>query len=687
MVVSTPSAPPSSVGPGRSRILGITVAVTAALAAGALAVDRLYSGTVRAEAESRLQARLVGHASALQMSLARRAALLDGLTAWMQERADAPSDAFDRVAESLHRVDPGVRALQRVVGGLIVDSYPLEGNEGVLGLDVLHHPDPDVASALARALDTGSMTVNGPVDLVQGGVGIILRRSTGQPGDRDAPAAALVVDLATLLDEAGIPPLLTTLDVGLVSDHGELVFGDSIPSGADPLHVSVPHPEGSWTLVAAPVGGWHTSVAADLRSERLVLATFLVLAAALTWLVVGRDLRLAAAVTERTAELTAANERLREAAAQLAAREKLLQAALTAGRVATWSWDMRTDRIWRWGSDTSVDGGGPDLPSDIPSLVARVHPEDRQRVADALEQTRRTGELGIEYRVDVGDGTYGWMRTEGRCSERDTQGPTHVVGAVVDITRIKELEEAVIHRGRLELIGRLAGGVVHDLSNALAVVRAELEMALEDESSFPLRSAATESLAASQYASLLIGQLLTFARKDRVTPTSFAWDGMCAEVTTFLSRLLGRTIDLELALDAEGATVHMDRAQAMQILTNLAVNARDAMSGAGTLTVATRLEPDGSRVAPEARAAPAVVLEVHDTGSGIPPEARPYVFEAFFTTKGEGRGTGLGLSTTQRIVRESGGDITFRTSSEGTTFVVVIPVVASPVGYALSEAL
>ncbi len=673
MVASTLSAPRDAAGVGRGRILGITIAVTAVLAAGAFAVDRWYSETVRTEAESRLDARLEGHASALEMSLARRAALLDGLTAWMEERADAPSDAFDRVAASLHRVDPGVRALQRVVGGRIVDSYPLEGNEGVLGLDVLHHPDPQVASALARALDTGSMTVNGPVELVQGGVGIILRRSTGEPGDRDAPAAALVVDVATLIEESGIASLMTSLDVALVADDGDLVYGESLPAAADPLRVPVEHPEGRWSLVAAPAGGWGAFVARDLRSERLVMATFVLLAAWLTWLVVGRDTRLAAAVTARTAEITAANEQLRDSAAALAAREELLQAALTAGRVATWSWDLRTDRIWRWGPDGSADGGGPELPGDIPGLVARVHPDERERVAAALEEARRTGELGIEYRVDVGHGSYAWMRTEGRCSERDAGGPAHVVGAVVDITRIKELEEVVFHRGRLELIGRLAGGVVHDLNNALAVVRAELEMALEDESSFPLPTAARESLAASQYASLLIGQLLTFARRDRVTPSSFEWDGMCAEVTTFLTRLLGRTIDLELELDAGGARVHMDRAQAMQILTNLAVNARDAMNGVGTLTVATRRVTDGRRIAPEARSGPAVVLEVHDTGSGIPRDARPHVFEAFFTTKGEGRGTGLGLSTTQMIARESGGDITFRTSSEGTTFQVVIP--------------
>ena len=252
--------------------------------------------------------------------------------------------------------------------------------------------------------------------------------------------------------------------------------------------------------------------------------------------------------------------------------------------------------------------------------------------------------------------------------------PRRILGATADISRVKDLEAELVHTGRLELIGRLAGGVAHDINNALTVIQGELELALEAPRRHTLPQAAKRALGATQYAALLLAQLLTFSRKDVVQPTAFEWDAMCAEVHEFLARLLGDHVCLSLALAAGGAAVHMDRAPAMQVLTNLAVNARDAMPGGGTVTIATRVAPAGRQVSPGAPDGPCLVLEVGDTGTGIPEALKDRIFEPFFTTKATGRGTGLGLATTQRIAREAGGDITFRTSPEGTTFIVVLPL-------------
>ncbi|HSM61965.1 MAG TPA: CHASE domain-containing protein [Longimicrobiales bacterium] len=390
---SNAAVPAGPAARARTRIVGITLAAVALLGAGAWAVDRWYAGVLRAEAGIRMESRLAGHASALELALAKRAALLNGLTAWMQERRGAPPEAFRTFAASLHRVDPGVRALQRVEGGRIVDSYPEEGNEGVLGLDVLGHPDPGVASGLRRALESGEVTVTGPVDLVQGGVGVILRRSVGGAGDHEATAAALVVDVRTLVEEAGIPTLLASLEVALETSDGVQVYGRPILETADPIRIVVPLPEGRWTLVAAPVGGWSAAVARDLRSERLGLLVFLVLGTLLVYAVVDRDTRLGWAVELRTAELTEANRRLESAAAELGGREQLLRAALAAGRVATWSWDIRNDELWRWGSGRSFYMEDAVSHRDTKALLERIHPEDRAAFARALEEARTTGIL------------------------------------------------------------------------------------------------------------------------------------------------------------------------------------------------------------------------------------------------------------------------------------------------------
>ena len=155
----------------------------------------------------------------------------------------------------------------------------------------------------------------------------------------------------------------------------------------------------------------------------------------------------------------------------------------------------------------------------------------------------------------------------------------------------------------------------------------------------------------------------------------FEWDTMCESSTSFLSRVLGRGVDMRCTMGAERARVRIDRTQAMQILANLATNARDAMNAQGSIEVRTRRVANGAEVAPEATPGPAVVTEIRDTGPGIPLEVQSEIFDAFFTTKHDGHGTGLGLSITRRIARDAGGDVTFETSSSGTTFHVVLPIV------------
>ncbi len=413
-------------------------------------------------------------------------------------------------------------------------------------------------------------------------------------------------------------------------------------------------------------------MAGPLRRERFLLLAVVVLGTLFSFGLVDRDTRLAGAVAARTAELTRANLRLDAAAAELALREKHLQAALSAGQVVTWAWDLRTGQLIRSSGAQSFYLEGEPFPETVDDIRLRVHPEDQERFARDLEEARRTGRLSQEFRVDLGDGRHRWVRSEGRADQWEDERPTRIIGAVVDISRVKELERELLHRGRLEVIGQLAGGLVHDLNNALTVVRGELELSLQDEKTFPLRAAAEQALDATTYSAVLLGQVLTFARKDRVDPITFGWDDLCSETAAFLGRLLGRDVELSLQLDAGDASVTMDRSQAVQVLANLATNARDAMEGRGRLTIETRVEDDDSTPGVAGRR---LVTRVSDAGPGIPPELQDRVFDAFFTTKEAGRGTGLGLSTTQRIVRKAGGDIRFETSAEGTTFVITLPVV------------
>jgi two-component system cell cycle sensor histidine kinase/response regulator CckA len=247
---------------------------------------------------------------------------------------------------------------------------------------------------------------------------------------------------------------------------------------------------------------------------------------------------------------------------------------------------------------------------------------------------------------------------------------------VADRTEQRRAAARSASAARLETIGRLAGGIAHDFNNLLAAVLGSVEA---------IRAAcpevATEELCtiedAAQRGAALVRQLLAFARQQRLRPRVLDLNAAVRGIAPLLRRLLGNGIAVELALEEPGRKVLADPVQFDQVLLNLAANAREAMPEGGTLRIATghrvvlRPEGEGAAALPPGRYA---VLEVSDTGTGIPAEALPRLFEPFFTTRPERGGTGLGLATVQGIVAQSGGHIAVETRpGKGTTFRIHLP--------------
>jgi signal transduction histidine kinase len=228
---------------------------------------------------------------------------------------------------------------------------------------------------------------------------------------------------------------------------------------------------------------------------------------------------------------------------------------------------------------------------------------------------------------------------------------------------LEETEEQLRQSQKMEAIGRLAGGVAHDFNNLLVAINGYsdiLASSLEDERS---RRHATQIRAAGERAAALTTQLLAFSRRQILQPRILDLNETIRELESMLQRLLGTGISIELDLDPALGAVEADEGQLGQVLLNLAVNARDAMNGSGTLRVATRTAGD------------TVELEVSDTGVGMDDETQARIFEPFYTTKPVGEGTGLGLSTVYGIVAQSGGRIDVRSAlGLGTTFRLQFPV-------------
>jgi len=251
----------------------------------------------------------------------------------------------------------------------------------------------------------------------------------------------------------------------------------------------------------------------------------------------------------------------------------------------------------------------------------------------------------------------------------------------------RQLQEQLVQAGKLEAIGRLAGGIAHDFNNMLTVILSEAEVALMAATPDDPNTQAFESIKrAAERSAEMTHQLLAFARKQSVVPRVLDLNDLVAGELGMLRRLLRENIRLDWKPGKGLRRVRMDPAQVNQVLANLCVNARDAIEGTGTITLATALvtiEQSISDEVSDRKSGVYVALSVSDTGQGMSEDVQRQIFEPFFTTKGRGRGTGLGLATVYGVVRQNGGFISVESQpGHGSTFTVHFPVCADMVSVA-----
>jgi two-component system cell cycle sensor histidine kinase/response regulator CckA len=255
---------------------------------------------------------------------------------------------------------------------------------------------------------------------------------------------------------------------------------------------------------------------------------------------------------------------------------------------------------------------------------------------------------------------------------------TAVIEMVEDVTERLALEQQLQQAQKMESVGRLAGGVAHDFNNMLGVILGHAEMALEQtDPAQPVYADLAEIRKAAERSSELTRQLLAFARKQTVAPRVLDLNEAVAGMFKMLERLIGEAIDLDWRPGTDLWPVKVDPSQVGQILTNLCVNARDAIADVGRVAIATRNTTlDPGYCASHAGAVPGeyVELAVSDNGCGIDKETMAKLFEPFFTTKDVGEGTGLGLATVYGIVKQNKGFVEVESEpGEGSTFTVYLP--------------
>jgi two-component system, cell cycle sensor histidine kinase and response regulator CckA len=255
---------------------------------------------------------------------------------------------------------------------------------------------------------------------------------------------------------------------------------------------------------------------------------------------------------------------------------------------------------------------------------------------------------------------------------------TGFVSVKRDVTERLNLESQLLQAQKLESVGRLAGGIAHDFNNLLTVINGYGDMLLRQlREGDPIRESVAEICHAGNRAAELTRQLLAFGRKQFIEPRLVDINELIARNSGMLQRLVGEDIEMEIRLDAALGRVMADSGQLLQVLMNLVVNARDAMAHGGRLAIQTsnaEVDEAGAAAHPGLTPGQFVLLTVSDTGTGIDKQIQERIFDPFFTTKSEGQGTGLGLSTTYGIIRQSGGFILVDSEpGSGAAFHVYLP--------------
>ncbi len=303
----------------------------------------------------------------------------------------------------------------------------------------------------------------------------------------------------------------------------------------------------------------------------------------------------------------------------------------------------------------------------------RIHPEDRERVLGDVAAIQASGGMSAEYRWICADGSHRWF-LDRAVLIRDHDGePQEIFGSCLDITDRRRIEHQLFQAQKMEAVGQLTGGIAHDFNNMLTVVIGNL-----DSLARALRGTgrnfgrAEMALTGALSCAELTRRLLAFARRQPLQPSPVHLGQMCSNVAKLLGRTLGERVRIDIRGDSGLWQVLADPAQVESALINLAVNARDAMTEGGTLTLETSNVI--SRGEDDVPAGDFVLLSVTDTGVGMTAEVLERAVEPFFTTKHLGHGTGLGLSMVYGFVKQSGGHVKIESApNRGTRVRLYLP--------------
>jgi PAS domain S-box-containing protein len=365
---------------------------------------------------------------------------------------------------------------------------------------------------------------------------------------------------------------------------------------------------------------------------------------------------------------------------QLRRQQDALELALEAAGLGTWEHDLGTGETSTDPRAKALFGMADDEALTRERWVQAIHPDDREAAVERWERAvgERAG-YSSEYRVVWPDASVHWIMAVGRfVTDPSTGSPLRFTGVVVDLTERRRTEEHLQESRRLEAVGRLAGGIAHDLNNMLAAILGFGDLLARSLAPDDPRLADVEQITrAATRSAGLTHQLLAFARRELIQPRALDLNTVIHHARPLLPPILGENVVLELRLAPDLGVVYADARQIEQIVMNLVLNARDAMPQGGRVTIETgvvQLSPGEREFSGRF-----TMLSVADTGHGMDPATLQRIWEPFFTTKPKGHGTGLGLASVYGAAKQSGGFVWADSElGRGTTVQVYWPEIRAP---------
>lgn len=346
-----------------------------------------------------------------------------------------------------------------------------------------------------------------------------------------------------------------------------------------------------------------------------------------------------------------------------------------------WDWDLATETLW-WNDNLKTMLGHDPAPVE-PGLVSwtkHVHPDDKDRVLESIHAAidGTASNWASEYRFFHAAGHALTVVDRGFIMRNDDGQAVRMVGSMMDVTELQEMERKLQQSQKLEAVGQLTGGVAHDFNNLLTVILGNSELLHEQLGDRPQLASLAEMLAAAaERGAELTSRLLAFSRKQSLAPRLVDVNTLISGVERLLQRTLGEHITIKVVREIAIWLAEIDSAQLEAALLNLAINARDAMPRGGNLVIETRntiLDEQEVTAEPGLSAGQYVEIAVSDTGHGMTRDVLERVFEPFFTTKEVGKGSGLGLSMVYGFAKQSGGHIRIVSQpDEGTSVSLYFP--------------